>query len=151
MTEVKLEKVTLDNYVAVFGLKVHPSQEDLVADNVSSLAEAYVSEHARPFALYAQENDESQPVGFVMLSDEDLPQGVIWVWRFMVGADLQRQGYGTAAMRAIIEHIRSIPEATKILLSHCPKEGAAGPFYLQLGFSYNGELNDGEAVMELVL
>lgn len=147
MTEVKLEKVTPENYGALFRLKVHPTQEHLVATNVESLAEAYVYDHARPFALYAEGSNAL--VGFVMLSVEDLHEGIVWVWRFMIGYGLQRQGYGMAAMRAIIEHIRSIPKATTIRLSHNPGEGGAGPFYRKLGFTYTGEVEHDEPVMEL--
>ena len=68
MTEVKLEVVTADNYMDAFRLKLDPSQEDLVADNVSSLAQAYVYDYARPFLLYSGD----QAVGFVMLSVEDI-------------------------------------------------------------------------------
>ena len=42
MTKVKLKPITRDNYMDAFRLKVHPAQEDLVADNIGSLAQAYV-------------------------------------------------------------------------------------------------------------
>ncbi len=145
MTEVKLEKVTLDNYRDVVRLKVSPEQEELVGSNLWSLAEAYVADYARPFAICS----EGKPVGFAMLSLEDISEGVVWVWRLLIGHEFQRNGYGSAAMHAIIEHISSMPEASKIRLSHGQQKGAAGPFYEALGFTYTGEIDHGERVMEL--
>ena len=147
MTKVKLKPITRDNYMDAFRLKVHPAQEDLVADNIGSLAQAYVFDYARPFGIYR--GDEA--VGFVMLSLEDIEEGEVWVWRFMIGSSLQRQGLGTLAMQAIIEHVQSMPEATTIKLSHAPREGGAGPFYTGLGFTYTGEIEHEEPVMEMKL
>jgi diamine N-acetyltransferase len=145
MTEVKLETITTDNYLDVVRLKVSPSQEDLVANNLWSLAQAYVFDYASPFALYS----EDRAVGFAMLSLEDIKDDVVWLWRFLIGHELQGQGYGTAAMLAIIEHVRAMPDVTKLRLSHDPRKGGAGPFYVKLGFTYTGEIEHDEPVMEL--
>ena len=73
MTEVKLKSITPDNYLDVVKLKLRPDQEDLVASNLWSLAQAYVFNHARPLALYS----DGRPVGFAMLSHEDIREGVV--------------------------------------------------------------------------
>ena len=55
-------------------------------------------------------------------------------------------------MRAIIEHVRTQPNATELKLSFVPRPGNPMPFYESLGFELTGEVDDdGEKVMRLVL
>jgi hypothetical protein len=46
--EVSLREVTRENFWAICNLKVHTSQEEYVATNVVSIAEAYFSKTASP-------------------------------------------------------------------------------------------------------
>ncbi len=65
---VHLEKVTHNNWEEVTSLNIFESQYPFVADNVESLAEAYIAitsddAYAYPFAIY----DDDTLVGFLML------------------------------------------------------------------------------------
>ena len=60
--EVKLKDVTADNWGAVVDLELDAGQEDLVASNLYSLAEAQFDPDARPRAVYAGK----RVVGFLM-------------------------------------------------------------------------------------
>ena len=51
--KVKLKKVTADNWEAVVELELGADQEDLVASNLYSVAEAQFDPDARPRAVYA--------------------------------------------------------------------------------------------------
>ena len=59
---VTLRPITRDNLWAVLRLRLHPGQEDFVADNAVSIANAYVEPTFVPLAVYAGE----EPVGFAM-------------------------------------------------------------------------------------
>lgn len=149
---VALEPVTRDNVRAVCRLAVAPSQRNLVAPNAVSLAEALVSPHAWYRAITA----DGVPVGFVMLSDD--PEGTgnegrpqYYLWRLMIGDGLQGAGYGRRAVELVVDHVRSRPGATELLVSWVPGEGSPEGFYLGLGFEPTGEIDDGEVVGRLPL
>jgi diamine N-acetyltransferase len=146
---VSLQLITDQNVKAVCELKVAPSQEHLVAANVSSLAEAYADyDHAWPRAIVR----DGQVVGFLMLEiDLDDEDGrPYWLWRLMVGANHQRQGLATAALALAFDEVRS-RGGDEIYTSWVPGDASPEPFYLGLGFEPNGEIDDGEIVARLSL
>ena len=59
--------------------------------------------------------------GFVMLADETL--------------------------RLVLERVRSRPGVRKFATSYVPAPDGPGPFYLGLGFTPTGEIDDGEIVL----
>ena len=77
-------------------LKLNPSneQEQFVASNAQSIAEAYFQrEYAWFRAVYAGEH----PVGFVMIgrnSEDDF----CFLWRFMIDKRFQKNGFGKKAV-----------------------------------------------------
>ncbi len=143
---VSLREVTADTVGAILRLKVKPEQEQFVANNAVSIAQAYFEPKAWFRAIYADET----PVGFVMLYDDpDKPE--YFLWRYMIDGRYQRLGLGRQALRLFIDHVRSRPGATELLCSYVPGEGSPQPFYAGLGFVETGEVDDGENVIRLVL
>ncbi len=71
-----LEKITEENFVDAFNLKLAPEQERFVSHPIRSLAQAYVyRRQCQPFGIY--ENDTM--VGYVMvIYDYDIPEYDIW-------------------------------------------------------------------------
>ena len=61
--KVKLKKVTADNWEAVVEPELRGSQEDLVASNLYSVAEAQFDPDARPRAVYAGKRGAEQGSG----------------------------------------------------------------------------------------
>ena len=143
---VTLREITSETLYSILRLKVRPEQEQFVANNSNSIAEAYFEPKAWFRAIYAGET----PVGFLMLFDNpDEPE--YYLWRFMIDSRYQRMGYGRQAMNLLIEYVRARPNATRLLLSYSPGEGSPEPFYASLGFANTGEVTDGEYVMEFIL
>jgi diamine N-acetyltransferase len=141
---VSLREVTLDNLRDVLRLTVAAHQEQFVASNAVSIAQAYFYRDSAWFrAIYADDT----PVGFVMLHVEP-DKCEYHVWRFMIDQRLQRHGFGARAMALIVEYVRALPGATRLSVSCVPGEGSPGPFYERLGFVYTGEVDDGERVMQ---
>jgi diamine N-acetyltransferase len=143
---VTLREITAETLRSVLKLEVAEEQKKFVASNAVSIAQAHFSKYAWFRAIYADDT----PVGFVMLYlDQDKP--LCGIWRFMVDEDHQRKGYGSKAMRQVIEYVKSLPKAEELLVSYAPGEGDPSPFYKKCGFVETGEWEGGEKVMKLVL
>ena len=143
---VSLREITADTVWAISRLKVKPEQEQFVADNAISIAQAYFEPKAWFRAIYADET----PVGFVMLFD-DPEKPEYYLWRYMIDARYQRMGFGRQALLLFIDHVRTRPNATELVTSYQPGEGNPSPFYAGLGFVETGAVDDGENVLRLTL
>lgn len=145
--KVTLREITADTLWPILKLKVRPDQEQFVANNAMSIAEAYFEPKAWFRGIYADET----PVGFVMLFD-DPEKPEYFLWRYMIDGRYQRLGFGRQALLLLIDHVRTRPNATEFRLSYEPAdEGSPEGFYARLGFVNTGEIVDGENEMLLLL
>jgi diamine N-acetyltransferase len=149
---VTLREIDADTVRTICSLRVAPAQQGLVAPNSISIAQAYFEPAAWFRAIYA----DDLPAGFAMLFDPTRAKApehpdTCHLWRFMIAAEHQRHGYGSAALAQLIAHARGLAGVTKFQLSFVPD--AAGPrdFYARFGFRETGAIDEGEVVMELVL
>ncbi len=149
-TGFHLRTVTEANVDQLIQLEVAPEQQRLVATVAKSLAQASVRTPSRPLGIY----DGDEPVGLLLLwdvrRDPDGPADQLYVWRLMIDAKHQKQGYGARTMRWVIDEARRLGVAS-VGLSHQALPGHAGPFYEKLGFRYTGKVEHDEQVMELRL
>ena len=76
---VSLREITQETVNSILNLRVAKGQEQFVASNAVSIAEAHFSAEAWFRAIYADET----PVGFLMLSDQP-DKGEYFLWHFMV-------------------------------------------------------------------
>ncbi len=146
-SSVCLRPVTAENEAAVVALRVRSGQERLVAANEQSLADARAVPACKPFAVYAGE----VPVGFLMLRHDYPGPREYYLLRLMIATEYQGQGYGTAALERLVEHVRTLPGASALRTSYDVGEGNAGPFYARLGFVATGETNGDEVELLLPL
>lgn len=145
-SQVTLREITADTVRAICNLKVSESQQQFVAPNAVSIAQAYFAKSAWFRAIYAGDT----PVGFAMIDDHpDKPE--YFLWRFMIDERYQRMGFGRKAIELLIAHVRTRPNATEFMTSVVQAEGGPQPFYEKQGFVLTGDYDDGEAVMRLVL
>ena len=147
-----LREIDADTVRTICALRVAPAQERLVAPNAVSIAEAHFEPAAWFRAIYADDT----PVGFAMLYDPrraKVPEhpDTCYLWRFMIAAEHQHQGYGGAALAQLIDHARSLVRVNKFVLSFVPDGAGPRDFYARYGFRETGEVDAGEVVMELVL
>lgn len=141
---VDLRPVTRDNFRGVVQTKVAPDQEDFVARNLYSVAQAHVEPTWTPLAIYA----DGEPVGFAMYGhDPDADQW--WIIRFMIGADHQGKGYGGRALKLLIDLIAERHAAREVYLGYVPGNAVAEGMYARAGFAPTGEVEDGEIVARL--
>lgn len=146
---VTLREITPDNYDECLTLKVRDDQKDCVASNVKSLAEAWVFYAvARPFAIY---NNDTM-VGFLMVDiDPNLigSHDLCFLWRFMIDAKYQGNGYGKAAMELVIDYVKTNFYPKTFETSVTPGNDAAEKLYRSFGFEPNGKYEGDEKVLVL--
>jgi diamine N-acetyltransferase len=126
-----------------------PNDEHFVATNAYSLAQAWLYREANdvfPYAIY----DDDTPVGFMML-DEDLDEKCLMIWRIMFPVEHQNKGYGSAAIKLIIENARNTGKYEFLIIDYVPENVIAKHVYEKMGFKPTGEISDGEVVMRLDL
>jgi diamine N-acetyltransferase len=145
-SKVTLREVTADSVRTICNLAVTEHQQQFVAPNAVSIAQAYFSEYAWFRAIYADDT----PVGFLMLYD-DTEKPVYYLWRFMVDARYQGMGFGRRALELLIDHVRTRPNATELFTSVHQAEGGPQGFYEGMGFRLTGDMEEGEAVLRLEL
>ena len=143
---VTLREVTRDTLGSILNLQVSKEQEQFVASNAISIAQAHYSREAWFKAIYADET----PVGCATLA-QDLDRGRYFLWRFMIDARYQRKGYGRKALQLVIEHVKLMPNANEFRLSYHKADGSPQPFYEKLGFRDTGRMLDDEYEMNLKL
>jgi diamine N-acetyltransferase len=144
---VSLHEITKETLRPFLKMKVSEAQNNMVAPNSVSIAQAHFEPYAWFRGIYADET----PVGFIMLFDNpDEPS--YFLWRLMVAEEFQGLGYGRKAIDHLIEYVKTRPNATELLVSHVKDTpGNPGPFYQKLGFAYTGEEDGDELVMRLLL
>ncbi len=143
---VTLRKITKDTVRAILKLEVSEGQKNFVAPNAVSIAQAYFEENAWFRAIYADET----PVGFLMLYDNS-EKPIYYLWRLMIDSRYQNNGFGKRAVELLIEHVKTRPNATEILVSHGQGKGSPELFYRKLGFEHTGEVEGNELVMKRLL
>lgn len=81
---INLRKITEENFIDAFHLKLAPEQERFVSHPIRSLAQAYVyREQCQPFGIYKGDT----MVGYVMvIYDYDIPEYNIWHMMIRDGA-----------------------------------------------------------------
>jgi diamine N-acetyltransferase len=142
---VNLRIVNSENVETILKLSVSESQNEFVAPNVNSLAEAFAAEFVWVRGIYS--GDEA--VGFVMLSDNDIKPRY-YLWRFMIDQRFQRKGIGEAAMALIHDYVRTRPGGDRIYLSYVREEGGPESFYKGMGYMDTGSVHHGEHEAVLV-
>lgn len=148
--KVELRSINDSNLEECLSLRVADGQTQFIASNEGSLNEAKENKDvARPFAVYV----DDKMVGFTMFAfdkEYEDPNDRYWLWRLMIDKDFQGKGYGRLALEEIIKYFKC-NGANNIKLSTKESNIKALSLYHKCGFIENGEMNDEEIVLELIL
>lgn len=155
MDDVSLRPITAENWRAALELAVAPEQQRFVADHAPiaaiALAKAYVRAGGAtwaPYGIYAGET----LVGFVALAHAPDTPDECWVFHFFVDQRHQGRGYGTAALRCLIELVsREHPACRSLRQVVHPQNRAAQRLYTAAGFRPTGGERWGEPEYALAL
>ncbi|UVK47686.1 GNAT family N-acetyltransferase [Mesorhizobium sp. AR07] len=144
--EIRIAPVTEANRALVTALRLAAEQMDFVASNAESLDEAESDGDARPRVVMAG----GSVVGFLMYEapeDDDEAR----IYRFMIDRTWQGRGYGKAALREVLDEIRSLGHIRHVSICYEPDNDAARQLYRTAGFVEEGLDEDGEMIADLVL
>ena len=146
---ITLRKITEENYIDAFNLKLAQGQERFVSHPVRSLGQAYVYRNqCQPFGIY----DADTMVGYVMvIYDYDVPEYDIW--HMMIDASKQNRGYGSAALDEVLAYIRTKPfgPSDRVTLTCHAKNTHALNLYKRKGFHETGAADEDEIELSLML
>lgn len=158
---LRLVKATRENFWELMDLRVTKEQEDFVASNAISLAQAYDCHADGAFAQAFGIYDGETPVGFAMIGHnseeyEDMPEVYrhsYELWRFMIDKRYQKRGYGRDALKLLLDYVLSFPDGKETLwsTSYEPENEVAKKLYASFGFVPNGEMDGDEEVAVLDL
>ena len=145
---ITLKPIDESNFLDAFHLQLRDDQTQYVSHPIRSLAQAYVYRNqCQPFGIYA----DARMVGYVMvIYDYDVPEYDIW--HMMIDAAEQGKGYGTAAMKAVLDYIATKPfgDSGRVVLTCHQENILAMHLYESLGFAHTGNVDDGEEERESV-
>lgn len=131
---IQLVPVTADNWKACCALTLTPGQQDFMEANVYSIAQA---KFEPSLVLRAIMMDDTV-VGFVMYNTELEELDGYWIYRIMIDQTQQGNGIGRLAMQAMIDEMRALPAAKRIIVGYRPDNQAAHRLYASLGFIDHG-------------
>ncbi len=144
---INLRKITEENFIDAFNLKLGNGQEKFVSHPVRSLAQAYLyRDQCQPFGLY---NDEKM-VGYVMvIYDYDIPEYDIW--HMMIDEKHQGKGYGKEALKRVMAYIKTKPfgDSDRVTLTCNVENQKALALYKGIGFKETGEADEDEIELSL--
>jgi diamine N-acetyltransferase len=144
--DITFRPVTWENFSAVTELTVTPEQANFVAPNLYSIAEAYLEPTWTPLAIYTRD----ALVGFAMFGRDD-QTGRWWIMRYMIDAQHQGKGYGTAALPGLIDLIVERHGCSELFLDYSLGNEVAARLYARMGFVPTGEVEAGEIIARLDL
>jgi diamine N-acetyltransferase len=127
--EVALRAIDESNWLACIDLKLADGQEQLMPSNLFSIAQSKFYPHWHVVGIY----NGDRLVGFAMYG-LDLADNSMNLIRLMIDARHQGQGYGKAALAAILAAIRQQYGPQTIWLSISPRNTAAERLYKRFGF-----------------
>jgi diamine N-acetyltransferase len=152
--------VTEDDDEAVMGLRRGPGRDAYIGRMVSHYEDAARYPEACPRMWSVHDASTGQLVGFVMISD-NIPQsaldadadlvGPYFLWRLLIDVHHQGKGYGRATIDAVVDYLRTRPNADALYVSSVPGENSPMDFYLKYGFVMTDRVADGEQVLRLDL
>lgn len=146
--------VSRDDVNALIKLSVLKEQNDRVASNSKTLAQAAYETGSTVYGLW----NGDKAVGLMAVinmreypwPDEGDDLESLFLWRLMIDKSQQSKGYGTQALKLLVEKARELGMPT-IISSVVQEDGAAMPFYEAFGFKQTGDVSDGEMVIRLKL
>ncbi len=143
---IHLKPVDETTFEAVIQLSVAKKDERRLAPNLYSLAQAWLyrkKEQLEPLAILAG----NQVVGFLLLLKEEEKESYL-IWRLMIDQAYQNRGYGTEALKWIIQRAKDDPACSHLITSYVVGNHKMRGILEGLGFQSTG-LTTNEIVMTL--
>lgn len=143
--QIEFSEITEENFAAIVSMKLPESQRGFVAENVYSLAQAWLYRadgDVFPCAIYA----DAEPVGFLM-AEADWTAREFIIWRIVIAPDRQGRGCGTAAVKRAAELARESGKFDFATIDYKVGNEAARRAYEKAGFAATGEMDNGDEIV----
>jgi len=166
MIELKPISILDKEMVECINLSVADEQNDFVASNSYSLAEAYdtnkrhiereENSRAAPYAAYK----DGKMVGFIMIGyfypgetdeDEYSDEPIYYIWRLFVDKEYQGKGFGKEILSLAMDKVKSkyLGAANLCFSSYDPDNDASRGTFASYGFKEDGRIIDDEIVCKI--
>ena len=160
---MKLTDITADNWLDVIFLStnetitVKGSGEPYEAKGMPSLCEEYVASNALSIVQSVYENGwiikaiehEGKLIGFTMYGYNE-EEDFFELCRIMIDHKYQNKGYGTEAIRLVLEEMKKLDGCTQVYLSTDPENARGKHVYEKVGFRSENRMVDDEELYKLV-
>jgi len=149
--DVRLKPITGADVLPLEKITVTDEQDRFVAPNPITIAQARFEKGAYDFCIW----DGDRRVGLIALIDmsehDDLDEiddpNAAYVWRLLIGQDLQGKGYGKAAMH-LAEDWAKMRGCPLVQIQAVEDNGAAIGLYESLGYKKTGKRAGKEIQLE---
>ena len=109
--DITLRPIDESNFIDCFNLQLGDGQDKFVSHPIRSLAQAYVyRDQCQPFGVYAGDT----MAGYVMVI-YDYDEEAYNIWHMMIDASKQGEGYGSTALKQVMEYIFYRPHINRCL------------------------------------
>ncbi len=136
---VTLKDITQENFEELISLFVDQEQEQFVASNLYTIAQMQFKEEKIAKGVYVDE----KAVGLIAYDLEDYD-----IWRLMIDARFQGNGYGRKAMEIVLDILRKDSRLETARTSIVVENVAMRNLIVSFGFKENGKVHryrdDGE-------
>ncbi|WP_110113071.1 GNAT family N-acetyltransferase [Bacillus sp. CGMCC 1.16541] len=131
---VKLVEVHAENWYDCCQLNVSSKQAAYIESNAISIAHSKFESTLKPYAIYFEE----KVVGFLMYNSVLEELDAYWIYRIMIDRAFQGKGIGKAATALMMEKMKQLPNAERIVVGYHPNNIEAHSLYKSLGFHDQG-------------
>lgn len=146
--KIALKDVDQHNYLDCIRLSLLPEQQDNLASNAITIAQSKFEPHYRLKAICLNQ----KVIGMLAFCHEDEPEDfeLFWLFRFMIDARHQNQGYGCRVLALLVDEVRALG-GKHLRTMHKPANRQASRVYQAFGFREIGTLDDGDTLLTLEL
>ncbi|MBM7703560.1 GNAT family N-acetyltransferase [Metabacillus iocasae] len=131
---VKLVEVNEENWYDCCQLTVSSEQASYIESNAISIAQSKFEPTLKPYAIYFEE----KVVGFLMYNSVLEELDGYWVYRIMIDQAFQGKGIGKVATALMIDEMKKLPNAERIVVGYHPDNMEAHLLYASLEFVDQG-------------
>jgi len=160
---MKLVDITKENWKKVIFLTtnkkvtIQGNREPYDAGSMPTLCEDFVASNAFSIVQSVYENrwitkaieHEDQLIGFAMYGYNE-EEGFYELCRIMIDREYQGKGYGTQAIKLVLEEMRTIDECKEVYLSTDPENIVGKHVYEKIGFAAENKMLDDEELYKYV-
>ena len=137
---IRLTEITEDNWMEAAGLSVRDDQKQFVAPAVGIIARGYVYRdfNSKVFAI----EDGETLVGLALVREFGSEPLGYDLQQFMIDERFQGRGYGTAALRLILDELRKEGHYGQVEVCVKKDDAAAIHLYRKHGFTDSGYIDE---------